>query len=496
MRQATYDALVDRAEEVAARSPARYRAWVGLFAGLGYLVVGFALFLGVILVAVAIAVCVLGIDTSHINPTLFKFAGLTGVFGAGLTFSVIKGLMGGFPPAAGTALTRAQAPRLFDEVERLRRAIHVPTLHRIVLSDDFNAALHQRPRLGLFGWYHNTLILGLPLLRQFSVDLARAVIAHELGHLRGEHGRFGARIHRLRLIWARIAERNDAKLLGGFLRWYAPRFNAYSFVMARLQEREADQVSAELCSAAAAGAALIRSEVVGRLHARFWDRLDIVAAREAEPPVDLFSRLDRQLAMAPPEGRRWLGEALKRGNSREDPHPCLRERLDLIGFVRVGEVPPAPVPGTSAADQWLEQASGFASHADARWREAHADQWRAQHAHGAQMLARRDELAAHSPGDGGLTLAERWELASLIHHFDGALAARGPLMVVVALAPDHVPALFRLGADLLTEDDARGVPLIEAAMFHDPDAIEVCTAVLRDFADRHGQTQPVPPADG
>jgi len=494
MRLATYDALVTWAEQTAARSPTHYRTWVGFFAGLGYLVVGSALMLGLILVAVAVAGLVLAMAAGHTSEAVLKFAIVTGIFGGGLMWSVVKGLMGGFPPAEGTPLTQAQAPGLFEEVERLRRALNIPPVHRVVLTDEFNAALYQRPRLGPFGWFQNTLIIGLPLLRQFSVDQARAVIAHELGHLRGEHGRFGAKIHRLRMIWSRITAGNTTKLLGAFLRWYTPRFNAYTFVMARMHEREADLASAELCTPTAAGAALLRAAVVGRLYGRFWERLQVLAAHESEPPTDIFSRLDRSLAEPPPEARRWLHEELKRNNNREDTHPCLRERLELIGYVRVGELPAAPASGASAADAWLVDARAYGASADAAWRVSHDAQWRAEHVQGARSLARRDELAKRAGGD-DLTIDERWELASLVHHFDGAAAARGPLMVVVALAPTFAAALFRLGSDLLDEGDQRGIPLVEAAMFHDREAIPYGTAALRDFADAHGQRDLVAQAE-
>ncbi|HEX3134290.1 MAG TPA: M48 family metalloprotease [Planctomycetota bacterium] len=494
MRLATYDALVTWAEETAARSPTRYHTWVGFFAGLGYLVICSALVLGFILMAVAVVGLVMAVAAGHTSEAIIKFAAITGIFGVGLMWSVVKGLMGGFPPAEGTPLTSAQAPGLFDEVDRLRRALNVPPVHRVVLTDEFNAALYQRPRLGPFGWFQNTLIIGLPLLRQFSVDQARAVIAHELGHLRGEHGRFGAKIHRLRVIWSRLTAGNNTKLLGAFLRWYAPRFNAYTFVMARMHEREADLASAELCTPTAAGSALMRAAVIGRVYGRFWERISVLAAREAEPPADIFNRLDRSLAEPPPEARRWLHEELKRSNSREDTHPCLRERLELIGYVRGTNLPPAPAVGTSAADMWLVDARAYGASADAAWRVSHETQWRAEHTQGAHSLARRDALANRAGGD-ELTIEERWELAALVHHFDGAAAARSPLMVVVALAPTHAAALFRLGSDLLDDGDARGIPLVEAAMFHDREAIPYGTAALRDFADAHGQRDLVAQAE-
>ncbi|MBA3686937.1 MAG: M48 family metalloprotease, partial [Planctomycetes bacterium] len=86
---------------------------------------------------------------------------------------------------------------------------------------------------------------------------------HELGHLRGAHGRFGAWIYRQRCTWARLGQAVQAEgrrdwVFGPFLRWFAPYFNAYTFVLARLHEYQADAAAARVASAQTAGSALCR----------------------------------------------------------------------------------------------------------------------------------------------------------------------------------------------------------------------------------------------
>jgi hypothetical protein len=41
-------------------------------------------------------------------------------------------------------------------------------LGRVGQIDDFNAAVVQAPRLGLFGWYRNYLLIGLPLAKALT----------------------------------------------------------------------------------------------------------------------------------------------------------------------------------------------------------------------------------------------------------------------------------------------------------------------------------------
>jgi len=75
-----------------------------------------------------------------------------------------------------------------------------------LITDDFNAAVVQIPRLGLLGWYRNTLLIGLPLMKALTRQQLAAVLAHEFGHLAGGHGRLGNWVYRLRFGWARLAQ--------------------------------------------------------------------------------------------------------------------------------------------------------------------------------------------------------------------------------------------------------------------------------------------------
>ena len=45
--------------------------------------------LGLILLAVAIAVCVMAVASQHISEAVLKFAAVTGIFGAGMMWSVV-----------------------------------------------------------------------------------------------------------------------------------------------------------------------------------------------------------------------------------------------------------------------------------------------------------------------------------------------------------------------------------------------------------------------
>ena len=226
---------------------------------LGYLVLGLAAML---------ALAVLGVITALAvwNPNVgtIKLALVIGLPAGWLAWNVAKALQVRFAPPEGLALRREDAPELWAEIERLRVAVGAPSLHGILITGDVNAAMVQTPRLGVLGLTRNQLVLGLPLLRSLAEDEARAVIAHEFGHLAGGHGRLKAWMWRMRLAWLRIQQQSvqgegAPRLLRWFLAWYGPRFAAASFVLARSHERSADRSAIDVAGAEACARALTRS---------------------------------------------------------------------------------------------------------------------------------------------------------------------------------------------------------------------------------------------
>ncbi|MEG4802819.1 M48 family metallopeptidase [Microcoleus sp. ARI1-B5] len=134
-------------------------------------------------------------------------------------------------------------------VDELTTKLQAPRFHNILLNREFNAAVVQVPRLGIFGWQKNYLLLGLPLMQSLSLEQFKAVRAHEVGHLSRNHSRFAGWIYRIRKTWLQIYERlhqseqhGASILFNSFLEWYWPSFNAYSFILARMDEYEADRV--------------------------------------------------------------------------------------------------------------------------------------------------------------------------------------------------------------------------------------------------------------
>src|SRR5690606_34159755 len=111
-------------------------------------------------------------------------------------------------------------------------------------------------------------------------------------------------------------------LIGRFIAWYAPFFNAYTFVLARNQEREADQAAVEACSSETAGRALVRTCILAQqADETYWEPLSRRPWRDPKPPTSHLSDLQRSLNHVDPAAERWLRECLARPSTHADTHP-------------------------------------------------------------------------------------------------------------------------------------------------------------------------------
>ena len=252
--------LIRPLEEFAAKNPELYRFRVGLLAALGYLY---------LLTVVSILLAIVGFILLYgrINALTIKIIWIPFVL-AGL---VLRSLWITIPVPDGTELEREQAPELFDLVHEITQKLRGPKVHHILISGEFNASIVQIPQFGMFGWLTNYVVVGLPLLRALSPEEFRAVLAHEVGHLSAKHGGgFTSYIYRLRQSWYIIRERVREErryasfLFEPFLNWYSPYLNAYSFVLARSRERQADTYAVELTGKEVTAVTLARMEAKSR----------------------------------------------------------------------------------------------------------------------------------------------------------------------------------------------------------------------------------------
>ncbi|MFB2880023.1 M48 family metallopeptidase [Floridanema aerugineum] len=177
MNHQEFDSLIQKLEKYARVNPSGYNLLAAL--GFGYIFLVFAL------------LC-----------TIFWFLGLKEISFL-LVLAIAQLLYAGFATPKGVELTRQEAPKLFAVIAQLTAALKTPKFHHILLDTQLNAGVLQVPRFGILfvGWTRNYLFLGLPLMQSLSPQQFRAILAHELGHLSGNHSRFSGWIYQLRHPW-------------------------------------------------------------------------------------------------------------------------------------------------------------------------------------------------------------------------------------------------------------------------------------------------------
>ncbi len=492
MTRQEFNQLVARLEEFSRAKPQSYKTRLALLAALGYTYV-----VTICLVLAGLWIAILVVMARHPNYLAIKLLLVVG----GLSYVVLRSMWVSLGRPQGIALTRRAVPELFGLIDEIATRLRCQKFHEVLLVDDFNASVWQVPRLGLLGWYRNYLVLGLPLMQALTPDQFKAVMAHEFAHLSGEHGRFGGWIYRVRKTWYGLMERLDADrrfgsfLFTGFFGWYAPFFNAYSFVFARANEYEADRCAAELVGVEATGTALIQVCLKGRLlEEKVMPEIYRSASLRDKPPDYLETAVKCLRGSIPNEwATRWRRQALLTPTGTGDTHPSLADRLKGIGFN--AEKYPNAEEGTvgalneTAADRFLGKlAEGYRLELAEAWIKNIAPMWEARFEQAKEAQKKLEELdtrATQHP----LPVDEQLTRARQTLEFKGDAAARPLFEEILAREPQHAEAAQALGEILIKENDPRGAALLEAAMDRSHHAVLPGCQLLQEFHRANGRPE-------
>ena len=364
----------------------------------------------------------------------------------------------------GKAIHRADSPRLFAAIDEIAAKTKGPKLKAVLITHDFNAAVVQHERFGIFGGIENYLLLGLPMLSALSEAEMKAVIAHEFGHLSGAHGRTSGFVYRIRMTWARLSEHfregMTAFLFQKFFSWYGPWFNAYSFVMARLDEYEADRASALVTSAPIAAQALTRVSLEAERYEQFWrsyfDKIAGIRSPETLPMQALSTYF-----MAPVEEgfkSRALKDALAEKTDVHDTHPSLSDRLRSLGEAMPELTPIAQSAGLSLLGAHTLQT--IHQDFDDEWWKANGISWQ-NHCDDILndkerlklLIARYDEKPEFATFDE----SEHWDYQTLCERYAENDRALAHIKLYIAHKPDEPYADLAMARVLLAHKDAEGI---------------------------------------
>lgn len=500
MTQQRLERLIHRLEGYSQDHRHRYKAKVALIALAGYayvlLVFGLAISLAVWLVF------------SLLQGGSGQVARLKVVAGLVILSAIIlRSFWVRFDPPTGIAITREHAPRLFALLDKFSSALAAPRIYHVLVVNDLNAGITQVPKLGIFGWHHNYLLIGYPLMLSTTPAQFRAVLAHELGHLGHQHSRFAGWIYRVRTMWSKLLTDLESRkhwgsfLFSKFVGWYAPFFNAYSFVLARAQEYEADRQAAKLVGPHCVKDALASLEVISRiLSESFWPTLNRKAVDNSVPPASHLQEMARTFKTPLPRElvEQWFTEALQNRTGYANTHPSLSDRfyaLDQLPDKKQVTGHSAKIPqllgpqDVSALTHYLGlHAEEVRAQLDRQWLELVGEQWRLRHFEMTVARKRCQQLSDKSAGE-ILSQDELWEYACQLEVLERENAAVPILQRLLAAHPTHASGNFALGRLLLARGEQEGIKYLEAAMAVDRNALIPGYRLVAKFLERRGRPE-------
>jgi Zn-dependent protease with chaperone function len=482
-------ALIQRLEVKAQLAPAAYRRHVLLLAMLAYLYLA-----AIALVMLAIvAVIVLLLIRHPQGAAILAKVGLVAVL---VLYGIGRALIFRCRPPQGLAVTREQCPQLWAMLDRLRGGARGVPIHQVMIDIDFNAGVTQLPRFGLIGGKANYVVIGMPFLASLSPRQLEAVLAHELGHLAREHSRRNAWIYRLRMTWASLYQTMHDQsswfmyLTLKFFDWYIPYFNAYSFVLARADEYEADRFSVEKLDRTIVAQTLVRTRMSELAVVRhFWPEVYRASVTASEPPA-IYARMCAFFDAPLGVGAYDLKQALRVATDYNNTHPCLADRVKAVG-----ETPQlvAARGGSAAAALLGDHLPTVIAQMDAIWRADVATYWRRQFDEAQPLQAELRSLAEKSAVQ-DLSVEERWRQAWMTERLQGREAALLHYREILKVDPNHPGACYRLGETALERgEEVAGMALLERAMAADAwSTIASCQVIARTLVDRGRDQEAVP----
>jgi Zn-dependent protease with chaperone function len=461
-----YEGLIRGCEAEAHNTPAAFRGKVILMSGAAYLV----LFVALIAAALALYFGFKWASSSQRIRELL-IVGMAGLTLLPVFYIVLRIFFMRLQAPAGRAIRAEEAPELFAVLDRMRKTLRGPPIHHVLIDRRFNAAISQVPRWGLFGGHTNYLVLGLPYLLAVTPKEMLAVVAHEYGHLCGNHGKLSAWIYRQRRTFGALRDQIDSGVEDSFiyaglaaaLDRFAPYYNAYTFVLSRQNEYDADRTATELAGAGPNASGLIRGELLGRwMVDQFWPKFYKQAETKPQPLFKPFSSMRTAFSASYDQ---WatqdrLAAAWREKSDLHDTHPCLRERVDATGQ---SKALPLPVDVTAAQALLGPVAKRLADEFDREWWQEEKKPWEARYHYCVRSGERLQALSLQPLK--GLPLHDLQELALLKAEFESPQASKPVLEHLLRQpgGPFPKPAYF-YGRILLDENNHRGLDyLAEAA---------------------------------
>lgn len=488
--QYIYEGLIERLEAEAENSPAAFRSKVFLISSIAYLVLFGTLLGAALLIYFGLNWAYDGHQTSY----LIDF-GLFALVMLPVFLAVLRMFFMRLEAPEGRPITREEAPQLFDVLDKMRKKLNGPPIHHVLIDRRFNAAISQLPRWGLFGGHTNYLTLGLPYMLGVPPQEMLATVAHEYGHLYGEHGKLSAWVYRQRRTFAALHAQvgNAAEdtwihgVVAKALHRFMPYFNAYTFVLSRQNEYDADLTATRLIGAQINATGLIRDSLLGRwVHEEFWPKLLKQADSSARPAFMPFGAMRTAFKASYEQWatRERLAAAWREKSDVHDTHPALRNRVEATGQP---SALPEPVDITAAEALLGPTAKQLIQEFDQCWWKEEKKSWESRYQYATRSKARLRELSLQALD--ALKLPDLQELAMLKVEFDSPQTAKPVLEHLLRRSGGPFPkASYLYGRILLGEGNDLGLDHLRSAANSDRILVEdAAHAGYYFLLNKHGE---------
>jgi hypothetical protein len=243
-------------------------------------------------------------------------------------------------------------------------------------------------------------------------------------------------------------------------------FNAYTYVLSRANEYEADRHAGQITGSEHDAESLINLYLYGYYLRRiFWRDIYKQASEWSDPPGDLFTRMLQffRQPIPPEKAQVWLKLALTSQTEKEDTHPALAERLAAHDYQ-----PHVPAPiATTALEYYLGNGiKPIAAKFDQRLQKSVIALWQQLHATAKQRASRLDRLKNRAETE-SLSIEELWLYAELVSNLHQEKQALHLWQALAQRQPDHAHANYHLGKILLEQGDQSGVEPMKQAIAAD-----------------------------
>lgn len=447
------------------------------------------------------------VDDSQRSYGAFRIALFALLLALAATWTLIRSLIRRTGPEPGVVLTRADQPRLWDEVDALARLADTRGPDVIRLVGEANAAVVEDVRP--FRRSRRTLLLGAPLLVGLEHGQLRAVLAHELAHFSARHTTSGRITHRGQEILGDLIHRIGPRtLVGRAIDLYGRLYLRVAGEVSRRQELEADRFAAEVSGASTAADAVATLPDLAAAWHHFL-RGDVLHAEERgkrpEQMLLVFGQLWRN-----PASRAAIESVMSRYEpppSPYDTHPSTDARVaHLRGLdredLRVVEATPAlePLVEPGATLGALEDRMYEGSElVPTPWDQLVAERAAADAAGAARQLgwsAQQEKLADDATVGALLDLVEAGHGPRIAGRFMDATASlaqrQRALAQLLRRALEHA-LVQRHGLRHVPGEDgepvlraADGTPVPPPELVHDAARAPTSVAPLRDWAEDQG----------